>query len=67
MEKIFTNKAHLVWYHDLDEMEKLIGNYLPREGLRKAIAKQGHNYVRANHTFDNRIQQIKKIIEDYEK
>ena len=67
LEKKFINHGHLVWYNDLDEMEELINYYLPREAERKVIAKNGYEFVRTNHTYDNRIQEFTNVIKEYQR
>lgn len=66
LEKKFGDYYHLAWYKDLNEMEELIDYFLPREGLRKTIAKNGYEFVRQNHTYDNRIQEFTEVIKEYQ-
>lgn len=58
LELEFENHRHLVWYHDFDEMCRLIDYYLPRESERRAIALEGYRLVHREHTYDRRIQKM---------
>jgi len=51
MEKVFTNREHLVWYHDEEECMALIREYLARPQERRRIAEAGYRHVHQHHTF----------------
>jgi|GEM_PF-2727981 len=58
LEEVFKNHEHLVWFETIDEAIKLIEYYLKNEDMRKKIAKNGMEFVRANHTYTQRAKQI---------
>ncbi|KKL12309.1 hypothetical protein LCGC14_2537050 [marine sediment metagenome] len=65
IESMFTNKKHLVWWHDIDECLELIDYYL-RHGLeREQIAKRGAEIVSQEHTWDRRIEELMCIAKSY--
>ena len=47
--------VHCAWYEDLDSCVKLSLNYLDSEAERQAIRSRGEKFVRANHTYDQRV------------
>jgi spore maturation protein CgeB len=51
MEEIFTNREHLVWYHDEEECVALVREYLHKPDERERIAEQGYRLVHEHHTF----------------
>ena len=51
LEEFFTNHEHLVWFASPEEAVALVEHYLPREAERARIARAGHDYVHAHHTF----------------
>jgi len=63
IEKIFERGVHLDWFENFDEMIDLIKKYLSNEQERNEIARIGSNYVRENHTWKNRIEEMLKVIE----
>jgi len=62
IENIFERGKHLDWFNTYEEMIEKIDYYLSDDKERLAIAEVGMNYVRENHTWNNRVQEIEKII-----
>lgn len=60
IEKIFQKEVHLDWFNTLDEMTELADYYLKDENERRAVAEVGMNYVRENHTWTDRIEEMLK-------
>ena len=60
-EMPFIDGVHLRTWQTFRELLDLINHYLANEDERKQIAKQGHDFVRENYTFDNMIKNIIKI------
>ena len=58
LDKIFTNKKHLVWYHSVEECLQLIAEYLANDEERKRISIEGYHYVHEHHTYDHVVQRI---------
>jgi spore maturation protein CgeB len=65
MEEIFTNRKHLVWYHDEEECIFLVREYLEKPEERKRIAEEGYNLVHNQHTFHHFVDKVLAICEDY--
>ena len=63
LEKIFTNKKHLVWYHNVEECLHLIAEYLKKDEERERISREGYHYVHEHHTYDHVVQRILHHIE----
>jgi len=55
---------HLVTYKSLDEMVKLIKYYLKHGKEREKIAEEGHKFFLENHTYQHRIEEIFRTIEN---
>lgn len=51
LEEFFTNHHHLVWFSAVEEAHELVGHYVKRDAERARIARRGHDYVHAYHTF----------------
>ena len=58
IEEIFTNRKHLVWYHDEDECIVLVKEYLEKAREREEIAEQGYRYVHEHHTFHHFVDRV---------
>jgi spore maturation protein CgeB len=67
IEEDFEIGNHLVVYRDEAEIPLLIDKYLADDETRKAIASAGCRHVHANHTWDNRMDQIKGFLSKYRK
>ncbi len=60
IEKIFKKEVHLDWWNNFEELTELVEFYLSDEKERKAVAECGMNYVRENHSWTNRVENILK-------
>jgi spore maturation protein CgeB len=49
---------HCAWYTDADDCLARIGYYLGEPEVRERIRKQGERFVRANHTYDQRVANL---------
>ena len=58
LENIFTNKKHLVWYHNIEECLDLISEYLKEDVEREKIKEEGYRYVHENYTYDHIAKRI---------
>ncbi|MGC7871573.1 CgeB family protein [Desulfosporosinus sp. SYSU MS00001] len=63
IEGLFKNHVHLVWSRHPDETLELVRFYLKRDDLRAKIARQGQEEVYRNHTYHQRIESIRALIE----
>lgn len=59
--------VHLVIWRTYKELVEKIKYYLEHEDERKKIAYEGTKYVRENHSFDNRVQELMSLIPDLQK
>ena len=62
-----TDKQDLVVYYDNSDMIEKIDFLLSNESLRKQIAKNGKETILKNHTFEMRIKEMLKVIENGKK
>jgi spore maturation protein CgeB len=62
IETMFEVSKHLATYRTLDELKIKIDYYLEHDAEREQIAKAGHEHVLANHTWTNRIAELKLLI-----
>lgn len=60
MERHFKDGEHLVFYEygDFEQLQFLIDYYLENPAEREVIRRQGHEHVKASHTYTQRWQQI---------
>jgi hypothetical protein len=58
LEDLFTDRKHLVIYHNPEELIELAHYYLARPNEREAIAKAGQAEVVTKHTYEHRTEQI---------
>lgn len=63
IERDFEAGIHLDVWDSIEQLMEKIDYYLEHEGLRKAIAKAGYQYVHESHTWENRIAQLKQMID----
>lgn len=63
LEKFFTNKKHLVWYHSVEECLHLIAEYLKKDEEREKISEEGYRYTHENHTYDHVVKRMLDCIE----
>lgn len=59
----FEDGVHLRTWDSFRELIELINYYLVHEEKRLQIAKQGHEFVKKNYTFDNMVKNLIKIYE----
>jgi len=57
--------AHYISWGDLQDLQEKIRYWLQprREEKRAQIAREGRDYVRANHSFQNRVDELLKLLE----
>jgi hypothetical protein len=58
LEKIFTNKKHLVWFSTVEECLERISEYLKKDEERGKISENGYRYVHENHTYNHVVKRI---------
>lgn len=64
IEKIFGKMGeYLSWFHNFDELKKKIEFYLKHAELREEIAAKGSEFVREHHSWKNRFEDMKSLIE----
>lgn len=66
LEEEFTDKKHLVFYEygNFDQLKELINYYLAENEEREAIRQAGHEFVKHNATYTQRLTRALKIIEE---
>jgi spore maturation protein CgeB len=62
IETIFERGVHLDWFSSLDELKDKTEYYLKNDEERKSIAKVGMNFVKENHSWANRFEEMELII-----
>src|SRR2546425_6987535 len=64
LEQEFTDKENIVFYEygNFAQLKELIDYYLEHEFERWNIQYAGHEYVKANCTYHNRLQQMLDIV-----
>jgi hypothetical protein len=63
LETVFENQEHLVWFHSIPEAVELIQYYLAHDEERETIARAGRQEVLAQHTWDHRVAEMFKYLE----
>ena len=58
LDRMLHDGVHCAWYTDLDDCKRKISDYLARPVERDRIRRQGEAFVRANHTYDQRVQNL---------
>lgn len=61
LPQYFENGKDLVYYEDLNDMERKAEYYLTHDDERRQIAKNGYARIKQFHSYKNRIEQILKI------
>lgn len=61
LPQYFENGTDLVYYEDLNDMERKVEYYLCHEEERRQIAKNGHEKVKQFHSYDNRVEKMLQI------
>lgn len=64
MDEEFTDKENIVFYKygDFDELKSLINYYLEHDEEREKIRLAGHEFVKNNATYTQRLQQMLEVI-----
>lgn len=65
MDKMFEDEIHLQFYEygNFDQLKAEIDHHLVNNVGRERIRQQGHEYVKANHTYVNRWKTILEVLE----
>lgn len=64
LEYEFANHKDLVWWNTWDELRDLIRHYLHRESARKKIALSGYRLVHGRDTYDQRVADMCRALEN---
>jgi len=64
LENLFDIGKHLDIYTSKEDLFDKITYYIENEEIRKKISEEGYKYVKENHTYFNRAQQIIEIINE---
>jgi len=64
LDKLFKIGEHLDIYTNKQDLLEKVKFYLSNDELRDKISENGYKWVRENHTFVNRAQEILKIINE---
>jgi spore maturation protein CgeB len=62
LEQFFTPQEELVCYSDETELVKVARHYLERPTERATIAHNGHMRAYRDHTYDQRVEKILKVV-----
>ena len=63
LEDVFENGEHLVWFHSIPEAIDQIEYYLAHDREREKIASAGRQEVLMHHTWDDRIADMFRYME----
>ncbi len=63
IEKLFKNHIHLAWSRHPDETMELVRFYVSRPELRQKIAQQGQAEVYRHHTYRQRVESVRPLLE----
>jgi spore maturation protein CgeB len=58
LDQLLIDGEHCAWYDDVDECIARIRHYLARPEERERVRAAGEQLVRAEHTFDSRINYL---------
>ena len=61
-DDLFKSGKHYVAYSDWVDLDKKIGYYLKHDNERENIASVGSAFIRAKHTYADRIEEMLKVI-----
>ncbi len=64
LQRHFIPDEEYVYYESRDDLMKKIDYYLRNEEERAAIARNGHDRVMKEHTFDVRVKEIIELVKD---
>ncbi len=62
IEKIFKNKHHLIWFHQIKQLYQIVDYYLEHPEKRKEIYQNGRNRIISKHSYKVRAKELKSII-----
>lgn len=64
LDEEFEDKKHLVYYEygNFDQLKELIDYYLEHDDEREAIRKAGHEFVKANATYTQRMEEMLNFV-----
>ena len=60
----FENEKHLVWYYDRRDMLEKVDYYMKHDAEREAIVAAGRKLVEETCSYEQRLNEMIKIIED---
>lgn len=68
LDEEFKDREHLVYYQydDFDQLKELIAHYLQHPAEREKIRRAGHEFVKAQATYHNRMEQMLETLAQYE-
>jgi len=55
MAAMLEDGTHCAWYHDIESCIKKSLQFLSNDAERQSIRVRGEKFVRANHTYDQRV------------
>lgn len=58
LDRLLHDGVHCAWYRDLEECRDRITRYLADAPARRRMQQAGEQFVRAHHTFDQRVRNI---------
>jgi hypothetical protein len=62
LEQVFGQGEHLVWFREFGELKDLAERFLREPRLRQKIARAGHEFVRARHTYAHRMAHLLDLV-----
>ena len=62
LRELFTDETHLIMYEDVDDLVELFKYYVERQDDRARIGHKGQEEVHAKHTYDQRADEILKVL-----
>jgi spore maturation protein CgeB len=63
IEKVFTQKENIDWFHNVDELKGKIRYYLANENHRKEIARKGQEFILKHFDCQPLVSNLLNIIE----
>jgi len=65
MDDLFKDGEHYISYYDWQDLDNQIAHYLNNGSSREKIAKSGAAWIRANHTYQHRLEAILQVMGFY--
>lgn len=59
----FENGVHVVVWRDIQELEFLISEWIPKYSERRMISQEGKRFVDRNHSFDVRVDELMNMLQ----